>query len=392
MSKYLVIYGKPRYFGIVATDTELNRGDIIVSQTIRGEELSTVISPLTDEQENTCRNMFRSLEHSEGMAKSQEPFVTEVHFVSLASQEDLDEAAFHRNEEPKWLKLAKEILAQQDDLEMKLVDIECLRCEKKIYFYFSAEGRVDFRNFVKDLAREFKMRIELRQLSTRDAAKVVGGVAPCGHVCCCNYWLNQFLPVSIKMIKEQNTALNPVKISGLCGKLMCCMCFEHSTYHNVWEGFPQHGTKIKMPDGRSVVVTGIDLKTNKVRFYVPDKGEVLVAKEELETVTKAIVSGEDWETADEQVKMDAIKQNLVSFAEPVAERKLDNQEDYEKTNVDRKPLKTKKQNIHNGNKEFSNKQRERNFHNNSGKQLNSATNNGTSVEQKQRKRIIFKRK
>lgn len=391
MSKYLVIYGKPRYFGIVLTDTELNRGDVIVSQTIRGEELSTVISPLTDEQEQACRGMFRSLEHSEGMAKSQEPLVTDVTYISPASEEDLEEAAFHRKEEPKWLKVAKEILAEQD-IEMKLVDIECLRCEKKIYFYFSAEGRVDFRDFVKDLAREFKMRIELRQLSTRDAAKVVGGVAPCGHACCCNYWLNQFMPVSIKMIKEQNLALNPVKISGICGRLMCCMCFEHAAYHEVWKDFPQHGTKIKMPDGRAAIITGIDLKTNKLRIFVPDKGEVLVAKDELETVTKAIEEGTEWKTEDEKEKMNTIKQNLVSFAEPETTTKLDTRENQE-NNAKAVQQKQNFADNHHQEKHFSKKQKHH-FHNkdNSSKHGAPTANSSSNTEQKQGRRITFKRK
>ena len=375
MNKYLVVYGKPRYFGIVAAEVELNKGDVIVSQTVRGEELSNVICKMTTEQEESARSQFRSLEHSEGMAKSQEPFVTDVQYVSLATQLDLDEAAFHRAEEPKWLKIAKEILAEQEDLEMKLVDIECLRCEKKVYFYFAADGRVDFRNFVKDLAREFKMRVELRQLSTRDAAKVVGGVAPCGHICCCNHWLNQFMPVSIKMIKEQNTALNPTKISGLCGRLMCCMCFEHQVYHEAWEGFPSQGSKIKMPDGRSVVVTGIDIITKKVRFYVPDRGEVLVSREELESVTKAIESGAEWQTEAEKEKMEALKKNFTSFAEiePI------------KISSDLGRIETKSNNL---DKEKQSKKHKK--HKNKKKSDgNSATNSNS--EQKQKRRIIFRR-
>ncbi|MDO4219476.1 MAG: regulatory iron-sulfur-containing complex subunit RicT [Synergistaceae bacterium] len=394
MSKYLVIYGKPRYFGVVATDTELNRGDVIVSRTIRGEELSTVISLLTDEQEQACRAMFRSLEHgNEGMAKTQEPLVTDVEFVSMASQLDLEEAAFHRQEEPKWLKVAKEILAEQENIEMKLVDIESLRCEKKVYFYFSAEGRVDFRDYVKELAREFKMRIELRQLSTRDSARVLGGVAACGHVCCCNYWLNQFMPVSIKMIKDQNTALNPTKISGLCGRLMCCMCFEHLTYQEAWEGFPPQGTKIKMPDGRAVVVTGIDLKAKKVRFSVPDRGEVLVAKEELESVTKAIESGEDWKTEEELAKMNAIKQSLASFAEPDIINIPDKQEEQEKTNNYDNYQRTKDTNSRYDNQNTSKKQRARKQDGDrSANQARSRSTDDANTEQKQGKRITFFRK
>ena len=371
MNKYLVIYGKPRYFGIVATETELNKGDVIVSQTVRGEELSTVICKMTTEQEESARSQFRSLEHSEGMAKSQEPFVTDVQYVSLATQLDLDEAAFHRSEEPKWLKIAKEILTEQEDLEMKLIDIECLRCEKKVYFYFAAEGRVDFRNFVKDLAHEFKMRVELRQLSTRDAAKIVGGVAPCGHICCCNYWLNQFMPVSIKMIKEQNTALNPTKISGLCGRLMCCMCFEHQIYHEAWEGFPSQGSKIKMPDGRSVVVTGIDIISDKVRFYVPDRGEVLVSREELKSVTKAIESGAEWQTEAEKEKMEALKKNFTSFAEiePVKISRNLGEGEVKSDDLDKKePSKKRKKHKH-----------------------KKKADNNSAPEQKQKRRIVFRR-
>ena len=146
---------------------------------------------------------------------------------------------------------------------------------------------------MRDLAREFKTRIELRQIGVRDEAKIIRGVGPCGRPCCCSYWLNQFAPICIKMVKEQNLALNPSKISGICGRLMCCMCFEYEVYHEAWEGFPHPGSKIKTPNG-SVIVAGIDLPTQSLRCLIAGKGEVKIPKEQFEEFRETVASGGEW--------------------------------------------------------------------------------------------------
>ncbi|MDD5422467.1 MAG: stage 0 sporulation family protein [Candidatus Omnitrophota bacterium] len=140
-------------------------------------------------------------------------------------------------------------------LAMKLIDAEFSFDRSKIMFYFTAEGRVDFRDLVKDLANAFKTRIELKQIGVRDEAKILGGLGPCGRALCCATYLKDFEPVTIKMAKEQNLPLNPTKISGLCGRLMCCLGYEHKTYKDLMKGMPREGESIKTEKGMGKVIS-----------------------------------------------------------------------------------------------------------------------------------------
>ncbi len=158
-------------------------------------------------------------------------------------------------------------------LNMKLVDVEFTFDRNKIIFYFTAEGRVDFRELVKDLASVFRTRIELRQIGVRDEAKMLGGIGPCGRVLCCSSWLGDFEPVSIKMAKDQNLSLNPTKISGLCGRLMCCLKYEHDNYESIREELPGVGKHVITSLGEGKV-TGINASSKTVYvqlFDVPGK-------------------------------------------------------------------------------------------------------------------------
>ncbi len=158
------------------------------------------------------------------------------------------------------------------ELDMKLIDVEYTFDNNKVIFYFTADGRIDFRELVKDLAAIFRTRIELRQIGVRDESKMVKGLGPCGREICCGSWLGDFAPVSIKMAKDQNLSLNPVKISGLCGRLMCCLKYEYDTYVQIRVGMPNRGDKVKTPDGPAVVVdTNILLEQVKVRHQLKDK-------------------------------------------------------------------------------------------------------------------------
>ncbi|MBM7561219.1 PSP1 domain-containing protein [Fusibacter tunisiensis] len=176
-------------------------------------------------------------------------------------------------------------------LEMKLVDVEYTFDNNKVIFYFTAEGRIDFRELVKDLASVFRTRIELRQIGVRDESKMVKGLGPCGREICCGSWLGDFAPVSIKMAKDQNLSLNPVKISGLCGRLMCCLKYEHDTYVQIRVGMPNRGDRVQTPDGPAYVFdTNILLEEIKVRHILKEKpeelGEDLIAykKDQIEVV------------------------------------------------------------------------------------------------------------
>lgn len=299
MKKYLAIYGKPRYIGLVEYDGDINKGAQIIVESVRGEETAVVAGAVDDRQEQEYRQLRNASEHGDGMVKNSEPVVTDLAFLSFASEEDSEEAENYREEEKKILIEAKKLL-RPHNLDMKLIDVEFLRSKRKLFFYFSSEQRVDFRAYVRDLAREFKTRIELRQVGVRDEAKIIKGVGPCGQPCCCSYWLNQFAPICIKMVKEQNLALNPAKISGICGRLMCCMCYEYEVYHEAWEGFPNPGAKIKTPNG-SVIVTGIDLPTKSLRCYIPGKGETSVPKERFEEFKAVLASGGEWTAPEEAV-------------------------------------------------------------------------------------------
>ncbi|MBP8684706.1 MAG: hypothetical protein KBE18_02090 [Synergistaceae bacterium] len=299
MNKYLAIYGKPRYLGILEYSTEepIAKGETVVAESHRGEELAVIAGILTPEQEAEYRLLRNAAEHGDSASKTAEPLVTDLTFISFASDEDIETGDLYREEEKGILKSAIEIL-KPHELEMKLIDVEFLRHRRKLFFYFSSEQRVDFRAYVRDLAREFKTRIELRQIGVRDEAKIIKGIGPCGQPCCCSYWLNQFAPICIKMVKEQNLALNPAKISGICGRLMCCMCYEHNVYRELWEKLPNPGTKIKTPNG-NVVVSGVEIHTNSVRCYVPSRGEIKIPIEKFDEFKDTVVSGKDWIIAGE---------------------------------------------------------------------------------------------
>ncbi len=297
MTRYLAIYGKPRYLGIIDYDGEIKKGDTVVVESHRGEELAVVAGELTQEQETEYRLLRNASEHGDAASKNGEPLVTDLSYIAPVSDEDMEANELYRHEEDGILQSAKKLL-KPHDLDMKLIDVEFLRNRRKLFFYFSSEQRVDFRAYVRDLAREFKTRIELRQIGVRDEAKVIRGTGPCGRPCCCSYWLNQFAPICIKMVKEQNLALNPAKISGICGRLMCCMCYEHNVYREMWAKLPNPGTKIKTPTG-NVIVSGVEIHTNSVRCYIPGRGEIKVPVDKFAEFKEWVAAGKDWIVAEE---------------------------------------------------------------------------------------------
>ncbi|ARK28426.1 PSP1 domain-containing protein [Halalkalibacter krulwichiae] len=175
-------------------------------------------------------------------------------------------------------------------LDMKLVDVEYTFDRNKVLFYFTADGRIDFRELVKDLAAIFRTRIELRQIGVRDEAKMLGGIGPCGRVLCCSSFLGDFEPVSIKMAKDQSLSLNPAKISGLCGRLMCCLKYENDMYETAKQELPDIGKKIKTPEGKGKVV-GLNLLERLVQVELTD-GERVVEYTMDELMKREVVSTE----------------------------------------------------------------------------------------------------
>jgi|SRR5690625_1033427 len=177
--------------------------------------------------------------------------------MRIANQTDKDNVAENERLATKALRVCA---TKIDDhrLEMNLVDVEYTFDRNKVIFYFTAEGRIDFRDLVKDLAAQFKTRIELRQIGVRDEAKLLGGIGPCGRMLCCSTFLGDFDPVSIKMAKDQSLSLNPAKISGLCGRLMCCLKYENDNYEDAKKKLPDLGEEIVIAEGSGKVV-GLNL-------------------------------------------------------------------------------------------------------------------------------------
>lgn len=180
-----------------------------------------------------------------------------------ASEKELAKAAKNETEAHTAFKTAKERI-RHHELEMKLVRVEYTFDRSKMIFYFTADGRVDFRDLVKDLASIFRTRIELRQIGVRDEAKILGGIGPCGRQLCCSTFLGEFMPVSIKMAKDQGLSLNPTKISGLCGRLMCCLKYENDEYEAAKKELPDYGKDVMTPDGKGRVV-GLNLLNRVVK-------------------------------------------------------------------------------------------------------------------------------
>ena len=194
--------------------------------------------------------------------------------VRIATEEDVRRAEYNEKREAEAFRVCQEKVAKHK-LEMKLVSVEYTFDNSKIIFYFTANGRVDFRELVKDLAGVFKMRIELRQIGVRDEAKMLGGLGSCGRPICCGTFLGDFQPVSIKMAKEQNLSLNPTKISGLCGRLMCCLKYEQDYYSQTLKKLPKVGKDIVTPDGVGVLAEINAIRERvKVRIKIDDDFDV----------------------------------------------------------------------------------------------------------------------
>ncbi len=234
--------GKVYYFD--PDNFELKIGDNVIVETTRGMEFGTVTMETSEVSEKEIVSPLKKI-------------------VRIANDDDYKRHLENVKKKEKVLKLCQEKV-DKHGLVMKLIDVEYTFDNSKIIFYFTADGRVDFRELVKDLAAVFKMRIELRQIGVRDEAKMMGGIGSCGRALCCHSWLSDFEPVSIKMAKVQNLSLNPAKISGICGRLMCCLKYENDIYMELRRGMPDTGEKIKTPDGMARVVD-TNILENKVR-------------------------------------------------------------------------------------------------------------------------------
>lgn len=223
--------GKIYYFNPL--DFDLKFGQKVIVETARGIEMGTVAMCITDIADDKITKPLRDI-------------------MRIADKEDLKKAEQNKEKEKEAFKVCSEKI-KKHNLEMKLVEVEYTFDSSKILFYFTADGRVDFRELVKDLAIVFKTRIELRQIGVRDETKALGSIGVCGRSLCCAQFLGEFEPVSIKMAKEQGLSLNPTKISGACGRLMCCLKYEQSTYEELLKKTPRQGSVVQTPMGKGTV-------------------------------------------------------------------------------------------------------------------------------------------
>ena len=227
---------------------EIKRDDHVIVETARGIEYGRVVSGPKEVNDDDVIQPLKSV-------------------IRLATEQDKKTVEKNRQKEKEAFKICLEKI-RRHGLEMKLIDVEYTFDNNKILFYFTADGRIDFRELVKDLAAVFRTRIELRQIGVRDETKIRGGIGICGRPLCCSTYLTEFAAVSIKMAKEQNLSLNPTKISGVCGRLMCCLKYENDTYCQAKEGMPDAGEKIKTSDGilrvSEVDVLGNVIKARKI--------------------------------------------------------------------------------------------------------------------------------
>ena len=224
--------GKVYYFS--PGEIDLNKNDGVIVETARGVEYGTVALEPRDVDESEIKSPLKEV-------------------IRLAEEKDMKTLEENAQKEKEAFDICLDCI-EECKLDMKLINVEYTFDGNKILFYFTADGRVDFRELVKKLAGIFRTRIELRQIGVRDEARKVGGLGICGRVLCCNSFLDEFRPVSIKMAKSQNLSLNPAKISGVCGRLMCCLRYEHEAYEELLRATPGVGTLVKTDDGKGEIV------------------------------------------------------------------------------------------------------------------------------------------
>lgn len=256
--------GKAYYFDPGEFDPE--KGSLVVVQTARGTECGEVVIPRKQVADETVVQPLKPV-------------------LRPANREDQRRVRENAEKEKKAFSICQKKIAEHK-LEMKLVEVEYAFDGSKILFYFTADGRVDFRSLVKDLASVFRTRIELRQIGVRDEAKMLGGLGICGRPFCCSQFLGGFQPVSIKMAKEQGLSLNPTKISGCCGRLMCCLKYEQDTYEALLKVTPKQGALVSTPEGKGVV-TEVNLLTGKLKVRLdksPDSPPVDMTRKDVKVI------------------------------------------------------------------------------------------------------------
>ncbi len=320
--------GKIYYFSPL--DFDIYTGDHVIVETARGIEYGTVVLAPRDVEDDKVVQPLKDV-------------------LRVATPEDDEQEAANRVKEKEAFNICLEKI-RNHELEMKLIDAEYTFDNNKVLFYFTADGRIDFRELVKDLAAVFKTRIELRQIGVRDETKILGGIGICGRPLCCHTYLSEFAPVSIKMAKEQNLSLNPTKISGTCGRLMCCLKNEQETYEYLNRRLPAVGDFAVTPDGLKGEVQSVNVLRQLVKVLVQvDKDEVDLQEFKVDdlvfqTKSKKEKAKKETELISEEVSEDIAELELLEEKELVesraAEAKVAEKKNFEKKSFEKRPKKS----------------------------------------------------
>lgn len=301
--------GKIYYFD--PCDFDLETGMHVIVETARGVEMGTVLLPPRDVEDEKVIQPLKPV-------------------LRVATDEDEKTVEINKEKEKEAFAICKEKIIKHG-LEMKLVNAEYTFDNNKLLFYFTADGRIDFRELVKDLAAVFRTRIELRQIGVRDETKILGGIGICGRPLCCKTYLSDFVPVSIKMAKEQNLSLNPTKISGVCGRLMCCLKNEQETYEYLNSRLPSVGDTVFTKDGVKGEVQNVNVLRQLVKIVVDNGDEKELRECKIEEINFRPKKRKDVKITEEELKeLEGLEDEVI--AEETAER----QERPRKFNKDRK--------------------------------------------------------
>lgn len=273
--------GKIYYFS--PAELQIKKGDYLIVETARGIEFGECVIGLKEIKEEEIVSPLKSV-------------------IRIADEKDILKHKENKEKEEEALDICLNKI-QEHKLDMKLIDVEYTFDNHKVIFYFTADGRIDFRELVKDLATIFKTRIELRQIGVRDEAKMLGGLGPCGRSLCCSTFLGDFASVSIKMAKEQNLSLNPTKISGICGRLMCCLNYEQTTYEDIRKRLPRVGSIVRTEYGDGEVI-GNSIVKEIVKVKIKKGDEEVIEQFKIKDIE--LISGKYEDTVDESnIKLEA---------------------------------------------------------------------------------------
>jgi len=261
-------FGKVYYFS--PGEFQIKIDDAVIVETARGQEYGMIV-------------------RGNSTVTEQDVVLPLKPVIRIATEDDKKQLADNKIREKNAFNIAQEKI-KKHGLEMTLLEVEFTFDRSKVLFYFSADGRIDFRELVKDLAQVFKTRIELRQIGVRDEAKMLKCFGSCGRQCCCSSFLSEFKPVSIKMAKDQNLSLNPTKISGACGRLMCCLNYEQSCYEELWKDTPRPGSIVKTPNGKEATVIDANVLSGTIRVITSDSEAIATfMKNELKIIKHAVL-------------------------------------------------------------------------------------------------------